>query len=128
MSGLWKRFLPLLGFEGQLGGRETYGVFRKRYPADGSFDFMVAVRIEPGCPPTEPLEVVSLPARTYLIFRHMLREGDLYPQMTAAAEIIWSERLPQSGRVLVEAPDFHIYPGDFKIKYGWIDHYLPIEP
>ena len=127
MSGLWQRLVAIQGFAGQL-GRETYGVRRKRYPADGSFDFLAAVRVEPGCAPPKPLEVLSLPARTYLVYRHMLREGDLYPQMTAAAEVIWSERVPQSGRVVIEAPDFQLYPADFKIKNGWIDHSLPIEP
>jgi AraC family transcriptional regulator len=128
MPGLWQRFLPLLGFEGQLGGGETYGVRRKRYPADGSFDFLLAVRIEERCVPPRPLEILSLPAGSYLVYRHMLRQGDLYPQMTAAAEIIWAERLPRSGHVLLEnAPDFQLYPAGFKVKGGWIDHYLPIK-
>jgi AraC family transcriptional regulator len=126
MSSLWQRMVTLMGFEGQL-GRETYGVKRKRY-STGGFDFVAAVRIQPGCAPPEPLDLVSLPERTYLVFRHMLRAGDLYPQMTAADDAIWSEHLPHSGRVLVEeAPDFQLYPADFKVRDGWIDHYLPVE-
>ncbi len=49
--------------------------------------------------------------------------------MTAAADAIWSERLPHSGRVLVEAaPDFQLYSADFKVRDGRIDHFLPVEP
>jgi hypothetical protein len=42
--------------------------------------------------------------------------------------MIWSERVPRSGRVLLEAPDFQLYPANFKVKDGWIEHYLPVEP
>jgi AraC family transcriptional regulator len=128
MPDLWQQFFSIIDYQGQSDGRELYGVFRKRYLDDGSFDFLVAIRADHDRSPPEPLELLSLPARTYLVFRHMPQEGDLYPQMTAAEEAIWSERLPRSGGTLAEAPDFRLYSADFKIKGGWIDHYLPIEP
>jgi AraC family transcriptional regulator len=127
MAGLWQRITLLRGFDGQLGG-ESYGVRSKRYRTDGSFDFLAAVRIHSGCKPPAPLEVLTLPARTYLVFRHILRAGDLYAQMNAASDAIWSELLPKSRRTLVQAPDFQLYPADFKVRGGWIDHYLPVEP
>ncbi len=128
MAELWKRLVPYMGFAAQRGGRETYGVWRTRHPTDGSFDFTAAVRIEPGAIPPAPLEALTLPARTYLVFKQMLREGELHPQMLAASEEIWAERLPRSGRTLARAPDFQFYPGDFKVADGgWVAHYLPIE-
>lgn len=101
--------------------------FSRGYQADGSFDFLAAVRIEPGSRPPKPLEVLTLPSRTYLVCRHILRAGDLYPQMTAAADTIWSERLPQSGRILLDASDFQLYPADFKVKDGWIEPFRIFE-
>ena len=126
MSGLWEDLIALVSSSVQLPGRETYGVFRKRYPADGSFDFLAAFRIDGGSVPSSRLEVIDLQARTYLVFRHVLRPGDLYPQVTAAADVIWGERLPRSGRVLADGPDFELYPANFRITDGWIDHYLPV--
>ncbi|MFC3076950.1 helix-turn-helix domain-containing protein [Phenylobacterium terrae] len=127
MSGLWARLVPLMGFAGQLGGRQTYGVWTRRHPADGSFDFLAGVRVEPGSAPPAPLEALTLPARRYLVFKQMLVEGELHPQMLAATEEIWSERLPRSGHRLADAPDFQIYPADFKVEPGgWVAHYLPI--
>ena len=127
MSGLWQWLIALVTPEVQLQGRETYGVFRKRYPADGSLDFLAAFRIDGDYVSPGQLEVIDLPARTYLVFRHVLRPGDLYPQVTAAADVIWGERLPRSERVLADGPDFELYPANFRITGGWIDHYLPIQ-
>jgi hypothetical protein len=42
MPGLWQSLVPLIGSKGQL-GHDTYGVRRKRYPAEGAFDFFAAV-------------------------------------------------------------------------------------
>jgi AraC family transcriptional regulator len=125
MGHLWQGIVAAKGFRGQLGD-ESYGV-RKRYPVDGSFDFMAAVRIDPGCRPPEPLQVLTLPAHTYLVFRHVLHAGDLYPQVNAAADVIWSERLGRSGRVLSDTAEFQLYPAPFRINGGWIDNYLPVE-
>lgn len=127
MSSLWQGLIAVVAPAVQLPGRETYGVFRKRYPADGSFDFLAAFRVEGDYVPSSQLEVIDVPARTYLVFRHVLRPGDLFPQVNAAADIIWGERLPRSDRVLADGPDFELYPANFRITGGWIDHYLPIQ-
>jgi hypothetical protein len=59
----------------------------------------------------------------------MLQDGELHPQMLAATEEIWARRLPAAGRRLAAAPDFQIYPADFKVSPGgWVDHCLPIQP
>ena len=126
MGRLWQRFTSHMGFDGQLGANETYGVFCKRHARDGSFDFFAAVRIAAACSPPEPLETIELPAGTYLVFKQMLRTGELHPQMMAATEEIWSRRLPRSGRRVLDAPDFQIYPTDFKVEEGgYVAHYLP---
>ncbi len=46
--------------------------------------------------------------------------------MVAANETIWAERLPRSGRILLDAPDLQVSPADFQVQAGgWIDHYQP---
>ena len=123
MPELWKRLVPHIGFESQIGERETYGIWRSRNPADGSFDFLAAVRIEPESTPPPALEVLALPARTYLVYKQMLVDGELHPQMIAATDEIFMRRVPRSGRTLAHGPDFQFYPADFK----WVGHYLPVE-
>jgi predicted transcriptional regulator YdeE len=97
MSNLWKGVAALRGFKGQIGG-ETYGVRRKRYRDNGSFDFLAAVKVESGCKPPEPMQVLTLPPRTYLLYYQV-----------------------------ADAPDFQLYPAKFKVKAGWVNDYLPIE-
>lgn len=126
MSDLWLGVATLRGFEGQI-NPNSYGV-RKRSPCeDRSFDFLAAVQIAPGCNPPSPLQVATLPGGRYLRFRHLLEESDLYPQMVAASDHIWSTCIPRSGEIVTDAPDFQIYPADFKLKDGWIDNYFPVQ-
>ena len=128
MGALWQRFVPLIGFDGRLGDGETYGVWVRRHPNDGSFDFFAGVPIAAACTPPKPLEMLTIPACTYLVYRQMLTEGELHPQTLVATDVIWSELAPASGRRVAAAPDFQVYPANFKVAEGWwIDHFLPLE-
>jgi AraC family transcriptional regulator len=127
ISELWKEFVPKAGFAGRLGGGETCGVFRDRQFPLQSFEHLAGARIESGYE-AEGLEIWTLPAREYLVFKQSLTEGELHPQVAAAQAEIWTKRLPNSGRTLARAPDFQIYPSNFKVgKGGWVGYYLPLE-
>ena len=74
------------------------------------------------------LQVWTLPGRNYLVFKQLLAEGELYPQVAAAQAEIWGQRVPKSGRTLAHAPDYQIYPANFKVgPGGWIGYYIPVE-
>jgi len=132
INELWTAFVPLMNFEGRLGGGETCGVFRERNLQAQSFEHLAGARIATGNKP-RGLEVWTLPSRIYLVFKQMLTEGELYPQVNAAQLEIWGTRIAQlgnklAGRTLAKAPDFQIYPANFKVgDGGWLAYYIPIE-
>jgi len=127
INELWKAFVPKGTFSGRLGKGETCGVFRDREFTLPRFEHLAGARISAGMQP-EGLEVWTLPARYYLVFKQLLAEGELHPQVAAAQAEIWGKRLAQSGRTLARAPDFQIYPANFKVGVGgWLAYYIPVE-
>ncbi|HTE42271.1 MAG TPA: AraC family transcriptional regulator [Steroidobacteraceae bacterium] len=127
VSELWKQFVGKMGFEGRLGDGETMGVFRDRDFSIGSFEHLAGARIAPGLKPDD-LEVWTLPGREYLVFKQLLVEGELHPQVAAAQAEIWTTGIAQSGRKLARAPDFQIYPANFKVgPGGWLAYYVPLD-
>lgn len=127
VSELWKSFVSKMNFEQRLGEGETCGVFRNRNFSAQSFEHLAGARIASDKAP-EGLETWTLPGRNYLVFKQMLGEGELHPQVVAAQTEIWGRRIAQSGRVLAAAPDFQIYPANFKVgPGGWMAYYIPID-
>ena len=127
VAELWKTFVSQMSFDGRLGDGETCGVFRERDFAAQSFEHLAGARIEAERIPAG-LEVWTLPARRYLVFKQSLTEGDLHPQVAAAQAEIWGKRVPASGYRLARAPDFQIYPANFKVGVGgWLAYYVPLE-
>jgi AraC family transcriptional regulator len=125
---LWKEFVTKMNFEGRLGDGETCGVFRERNFSAGSFEHLAGARIAPGAPAPPGLEIWTIPARTYLVFKQMLDEKELHVQTMAAQTEIWGERGPRSGHKLADTPDFQIYPANFKLgNGGWLAYYVPVE-
>ena len=127
ISELWKTFASRASFAGRVGDGETCGVFRNRNAAAQSFEHLAGARVAPGHEP-EGLEVWVLPGREYLVFKQLLRDGELHPQVAAAQAEIWGKRLLTCGRALADAPDFQVYPAHFKVGTGgWLAYYLPLE-
>lgn len=127
VSKLWAAFVGKARAAGHVDG-ETCGVFRDRNFVAQSFEHLAGARLAAGAQPTAGLEVWTLPARKYLVFKQHLVEGELHPQVAAAGAEIWGKRVPQSGHVLARAPDFQIYPANFKVgPGGWIKYGIPIE-
>jgi len=125
---LWPRLFRHLPIAGRKGAA-CYGVCWGADLKEGSFSYMAAVEIEPGA--TLPTEFTSLkiPAQSYRVFRLTLDGGEIHPQMNAAAEEIWSERLPQSGWRLKPGIDFEFYDADFNptAPGAVIDIHVPVE-
>jgi AraC family transcriptional regulator len=126
---LWDRLVPRLPIPGQAGW-ETYGVCAEQPGGEpGAMRYMAGVALDADAPAPEGLEVIDLAAQSYLVFRQTIEAGPLQPQMLAAAKEIWGERLPKSGRRLVQAPDLEFYPPDFEPgKAGvWVEWWVPVE-
>jgi len=128
IARLWKAFATHRGFEGRLGNGETCGVFRERNFSSGSFEHLAGARLGLDAPTPAGLEIWTIPARTYLVFKQLLDDSELHLQTMAAQAEIWGVRLPRSGRRILQAPDFQIYPANFRLgNGGWIEYYVPIE-
>lgn len=98
---------------------ESFGVYFDRQPG-GTFEYAAASRPWAGAAP--PLELLTLSAGRYLVFRHRLRGGAMLPQLTAAQESIVRVR-----QRIGATWDFQYYPENFgAAERRWIDHYLPL--
>ena len=125
---LWPRLFQHLPIAGRKGG-EGYGVCWGADLKEGSFNYMAAVEIEPGARPPEEFTTLKIPAQSYRVFRLTLDGGEIHPQMKAAVEEIWSERLPKSGWRLTSGIDFEFYGADFNPTAAGavIDIHVPVE-
>jgi AraC family transcriptional regulator len=127
MPALWERLDAFRGFEGQLDDA-VYGFATKGHPEDGSFDYMVGLRVDPRFSPPRELNQLTLPGGPYVVFRHLPHgKAHIYPQVLAARELIVSRYLPASGHTLGGSLPFAIYPRGLKVRPGsFIDHYFPL--
>jgi len=126
---LWDRLIPTLPVRGQAGA-ETYGVCAGASGDEpGSMRYMAGVPLSPGAAAPTGMEIIELTAQHYLVFRQIMDGGEVHPQMQAAAKEIWGERLPKSGRRLVQAPDLEFYPPDSTPdqRGAWVEWWVPVE-
>ncbi len=125
---LWPRLIQRLPLTGQVGDDASFGVC---WPADGEegcFRYLAAVPIAPDAPAPEGMEVMDVPAQTYLVFRQETDGSPLHPQMAAAVKEIWGERVPKSGRKLANGPDIEAYPPGFEPdRPSHVEWWIPIE-
>ena len=123
IPNLWQRFGPHVGHvPGQVGGA-AYGA---RYNADdGGFDYLAGVEVSSldALPPE--FQHLRVPEQTYAVFAHR----DHVSTIRATMHAIWSSWLPQSGRRVVDAPDFERYGPDFDTVAGTgtIEIWIPVE-
>jgi len=125
---LWMRLVPHLPARGQV-SHETFGVCMSCPEAgETGMRYLAGVGVPADAPPTPGLEDITLPARSYLVFRLEVAAEGLHPQMQAAMKVIWGELLPASGHTLAQAPDLEYYPPDFQPnKAGWVEWWIPVE-
>src|SRR5690349_1271280 len=93
---LWPRLLHRLPLAGQK-SRGSYGVCWGADLGEGSFNYMAGVEVARGSALPEGFSAIDIPAQSYRVFRVTLDGSEIHPQMTAAAQEIWGERLPKSG-------------------------------
>ena len=90
---------------------------------------LAGVEIEPGATLPKGFTALPIPAQSYRVFRLTLDGGEIHPQMKAAAQEIWSERLPNSGWKLKPGIDFEFYGEEFDPTAAGavIDIHIPVE-
>jgi AraC family transcriptional regulator len=125
---LWPRLIGRLPLQGQVGDDASFGVCWPAEGEEGCFHYLAAVPIAADAPAPEGMEVVDIPAQTYLVFRQETDGSPLHPQMAAAVKEIWGERLPKSGRKLANGPDIEAYPPRFEPDQpSHVEWWIPVE-
>lgn len=127
MPALWERLETVRGFEGQL-AEAVHALVTRWYPEDGSFDYMIALRVDPNCSPPRQLRRLTLPSSAYVVFRHLPHgKAPVYPQLIAARELIRARYLPDCGHELGDSLPFELYPHGLSVRPGsFVDFYYPI--
>ena len=126
---LWSALIGALPFKGQTPSWATYGVVSGFDKADGCFQYLAGVGVEPDCMPPPGFTTMEIPAASYAVFRITLNGSALHPQVKQAMARIWGELIPASGLKVVDGPDFELYDGRFDpMKAGSvIDFHVPVE-
>jgi AraC family transcriptional regulator len=126
---LWSALVGALPFAGQVQSWATYGVVSIVDKAEGSFQYMAGVGVEPTCVPPSHFSTMEIPAATYVVFRITLNGTALQPQVKEALASIWGELIPTSGLKVVDGPDFELYDGRFDPQQpgAFIDFHVPVE-
>ena len=127
IPALWATLFSTPGVSDQARGR-TFGVCCATDEPDSDLSYTAGFEIldDAGSPPG--LALITLPARSYLVFQMTVDGSDLHPQMQAAAREIWGVRVPACGFVLDRAPDLEVYPADFDPTRpgAFLEWWLPV--
>jgi AraC family transcriptional regulator len=124
---LWRRLESLRDFPGVLDS-STYSLILDIDRRDGGFEMMAALRIRADAAPPPELQRHHLPVSTCAVFRHVVRKGDVYPQINAAREAIFAHYLPRRPQARKRFPFLEVYPQGLSVTAGsWVDHYFPVE-
>jgi AraC family transcriptional regulator len=125
LPDVWRQVDSLRGFPGVLDS-STYLVILDVDLKDGSIEMMPSIRISADAVPPAQLRRINLPAGSSSVFRHVVRKGDVYPQIHAAREAIFKEYLSRPSLPRPLLPVLEVYPQGLAVTSGsWIDHYLP---
>ena len=81
---LWSALIGALPFEGQVPSWATYGVVSSVDKAEGCFQYLAGVGVEPDCVPPPGFTTMEIPAATYAVFRITLDGSALHPQVKQA--------------------------------------------
>jgi AraC family transcriptional regulator len=121
----WQRLESLRGFPGEVDA-STYAVLL-RFDHGGDGELLSALRVSADASPPPELERHRLPPATCAVFRHVVRRGDVFPQVGAAREWIYSHHVPRLAWRR-KSPPFEVFPRGLQVSPGsWVDHYFPLE-
>lgn len=122
----WQLLDSLRGFPGELDAG-TYSVTLGFDVRDGAYELFSAVRVGSDAAPPPELERRSLRAATCAVFRHVVRRGDVFPQISAARQWIYTHHVP---RLAPRAPfpALEVFPQGLEVTAGsWVDYYFPLQ-
>jgi AraC family transcriptional regulator len=120
----WQRFAPHIGhIPGQV-GRVAYGV-RHNSDEAGTMDYLCGVEVADFAELPPELARLRLAPQRYLVFAH---RGHI-STIRRTHHTIWSQWLPNSGREVVDAPDFERYDEAFDpaTGNGGLELWIPIK-
>lgn len=127
LPDLWRRLDSLRVASGALDS-SVYSLVLERDRRDGSMQMMAALRIRAGAELTPSLQTRRFPAGTYVVFRHVVRQGDVYPQIIAGREATFAHHLPRVPQASARYPLLEVYPRGLSVTPGsWVDRYFPVE-
>lgn len=123
----WQRLDSLRGFPGELDA-STYFVALNLDPRDGGVEAFSGLRVQADAAPPPELKRHTLPAATCAVFRHVVRRGDVFPQISAARQWIYSHNVPRLPLSRVRFPGFEVFPQGLKVTAGsCVDYYFPLK-
>ena len=120
----WQRFLPHMGnVPGQV-GMTAFGVCCN-HDDEGNFDYVSGVEVSEFSHLPKNFSRVRIGAQTYAVFLHR----DHISSIRSTWNAIWNAWLPESGREVVDAPDYERYGEDFDSATGWggVELWVPIK-
>jgi AraC family transcriptional regulator len=124
---LWRRLEAMRSFPETLDS-STYSLILDIDRRDGAMEMMAAMRIRADANPPPELRRHCFSAGTYSVFRHVVRKGDVYPQIMAARERTIAHYLARGSQANVRLPFLEVFPRGISVTPGtWIDRYFPIE-
>jgi AraC family transcriptional regulator len=123
---LWSRLESFRGPSGALDSN-TYLVILAIDPRDGGIEMMPSLRVRADAAPMTELRRSRLPGGTGTVFRHVVRKGDVFPQIQAAREAIFKLYRSRSSPERALLPTLEVYPQGLNVTAGsWVDHYFPV--
>lgn len=129
---LWGRLMAMApGFKNvELG--EAYGVCANTDATTGEFDYYAAVKVTGASKVPPELEHLDIPAQTYAVFTHKVKNPNLSQDLPPTFQYIWGTWLPNSGYDHAGGPDFEFYDARFTPNgpngpAGEIDIYVPVK-
>jgi AraC family transcriptional regulator len=118
----WQSFVPLMTRISGEDSAPTYGVIYNG--TDESFDYLSGVERSTDGDAPDGLVRLDLAPQTYLVFTH----GDHVATLRETCEAIWTEWLPSSNHVALEAPWFERYGDSFdpETGAGGLEVWIPV--
>ena len=120
----WQRFEPYIGnLAGQI-GPETYGVSHN-FDGSGSFEYIAGVKVSHFAALPDGFETVRIRRQRYAVFQH----GQHVSMLRRTHYTIWNKWLPDSGKLIADAPNFERYGKQFDSMTGTgpIELWVPVE-
>lgn len=120
----WQRFEPYIGnLAGQIGS-ETYGVSHN-FNGSGRFEYIAGVKVSHCAALPDGFETVHIRRQRYAVFQHAQHVS----MLRRTHYTIWNKWLPDSGKLIADAPNFERYDKQFDQMTGTgpIEVWVPVE-